>query len=247
MKKRTLAILLFVLLALCSFASCGDMTVAELETASAEKLENSPYKATMALTMSTDNATLDAMISQMNFSMALSVDGDAIQAVMSMGEQTLGSFVYIDNCLYLDADGEKEKATATKEQFEKFYNDALGSMGFTEASANMFNKSELIKNEDGTYTVTYSEIKADALKELVGDEAEMPDLTNVTLKITYDKKGACQKLDMTYSMDMTAVIGSAATVSASMTTTFEYSDVSITAPADAASYTEFDINDMLGE
>ncbi len=253
--KKIISVMLSLMLAVCmlTFTSCE--TVEDTLKKADQALLDNPYIVTMSMDFECDDETLNQVFDAMSVEVPVTVDGDNVSMDMSMdimGQKVGMNMVVVDKILYSTIDlgitSTKIKATLNDEQFKEFMSENAENMPVDYLQFETLTMEE----KDGKQIITCTGITTEGLSELnkvmtdsltsLGAEAAVGDLSYVlTLK-----DGKYENMALTCSYSVT-VAGKTYSVSMTMNAAYTYKDVAeITAPADAASYTEVDYSDILG-
>ena len=248
--KKIIALLLVVLMSVFAFASCGGggndndkpKTAAEVIADADAALASTAYQMTLSFDMTSDNEEANDALQSMlgDITMVNTVSGDDLKIDMSMMGVTVG-LVYVDGIVYLNSGSEKIKFAATEEQLATI-TDSLSSFG-SDIAATDFNTLTL-EEVDGKQVVTATDMKPEAeekLNSMFGmtpvEDVEISDLALVATV----KDGKYESLVVSFSYTTSGI-----TVTANVTSAFTYNNVAITAPADAATYTETTFDEIYG-
>lgn len=247
--KKIIALLLVVLMSVFAFASCGGggndddkpKTAAEVIADADAALESTAYQMTLSFDLTSDNEEANDAFQSMlgDMTMVNSVNGDDLKLDMSMMGMTVG-LVYVDGVVYLNSGSEKVKFAATEEQLAEIT--STTTMG-VDISATDFNTLTL-EEVDGKQVVTATDIKPEAEEKLDSmfgmSLVEDVDISDLALVATV-KDGKYESLVVSFSYTTSGI-----TVTANVTSAFTYNNVAITAPADAATYTETTFDEIYG-
>ena len=258
MKKLLSLTLVLTLLVtgICALASCEAVTAASAIKKADEALLAAPYVMTMSMDFECDNAEMNAVFDALSMEIPVTVDGDNLSMNMSVeavpGMTASVAMTVVDKVLYynMSVAGQtvKMKATMTEEQYADFQKDNQAEMP---VDPGQFENLTLEK-VDGKHVVTCEGITEEgraALNEILGEATGSIDAEATIDSLSYvvtiaDDKYESMALSVAYSF---TVAGETFTTTMTMNAKFAYTDVApITAPADADSYTEADINDLLG-
>ena len=233
-------------------ASCQSVD-SILEQAEAALL-TTPYTMTMKMAFSSDNKTVDQILSIMNVEIPVTVDGKNIAMDMEldiMGATAGVEAIVADMVMYYNiqvmGQNVKMKATMNEEQYEEFMAESN-----TEMMVDPEDFGEMtVEKKDGKKYIACAKISDEALEELnemmedalkaVGGKATVSEVSyGVTLN-----DGKYEAMDMTCVYTVT-VGGETCTVTFQLSAQFAYDNVEkITAPADADSYLEVNFGDLM--
>ena len=253
--KKIIALLLVVVMAAFSLASCAELTAAEMVADANKALEGGRYKATAKISVDCRNDKYSEAINQIFAAglddMEFYFDGKNFQTAISM--EMMGFSISMDmsvvgNTVYYAMGDVKMKATATPEQIEE----VIESMNSTDEMLDTSDFSEMTKVEkDGKTYITCTAYDTEKLNELIEDAEDMYEslsatdvsVDNVKLIATI-KDGKYEELAM--SMLYSFKIGNE-TIEIAMTVgmTFDFdAGKEITAPADADSYQSVSFDEL---
>ena len=169
---------------------------------------------------------------------------------IGFGEMTV-SGIYASGYYYTDIVGEKMKAAVTSEQLSELA--ALYLSMSEDLKTEGFDSITKTDNNDGSRTVTCSEVKAESFNELYGDmlegfdvyEDSDIDIEDMTLTTVIDEDGNIVSQNRSMSMKITT---DEEQISYSLQTTITYSDLgttTINAPESTDDYEEMEYSDLL--
>ncbi len=254
--RKFLSLMLAVLLVGSMFimTSCEN-PVGLLEKAD-KALKEAPYTVTMSMDFECDDDNLNKIFDLLTMEVPVTVDGENLSMSLEMEilGQTIGSkMILVDKVLYTEADAGimqlKTKSTLDDTQLKEFLADNNAEMPISHVQFKEFK----MEKKDGKTVIACTGISTDGIAALdslladtlkaAGAEAAAGDLSFV---ITL-KDGKYESMALTCSYSVTAE-GETKTVSMTMNAKYAYENVeTITAPADADSYTEVAYGaDLLG-
>lgn len=262
MKKKIVSLLLTLcmLVTLGALASCGEKSAAEIVNAALEKTNAlDSYAADMALdiSMSVSGVTMDIPMNIEMKAAGIKSGAPVISAAMTM--EMLGISVAMDiysdgEWMYIDALGEKYKMSMADASGEYDYTEYMDSM-LVALPEDMLADKELIKNEDGSQSITI-EIPSETFTELYGDlvtqmnststGAALEDIsiTDAVVTITVADEYV-KSYDISFGMTMN-VSGTETTAEAKAVLTIKDpgTDVTVTAPEGLEDYAEIDADEL---
>lgn len=258
MKK--LIVLVMILALTCGLlSSCiggAEPTAEALVSNAEEALAEAPYTLTMKMNFACDNEEVNEILSAMNMEIPVTVDGKnlAMDIEMSMmGESVSATATVVDMVMYYDINvaGQsiKMKATMNEEQ----YNEFMAEQGVM----NMMVKPEdfgslTVEKKDGKNHIACGAITAEGLEKIngvvagsLGEDGATAEFDNIAYEIVLnDGKYESMVLDCDYSV---TVGGVTCNIDFSISAEYTYEGVAkVVAPADAASYTEMDFDEIMG-
>lgn len=257
MKKilSVVLVLAMVLTGMCLFTSCDLADAATVVQKAEEALVNTPHVMTISMKFNCENAELNAIFSAMTMEIPVTVDGENLSLSMNVGEAgttTNLNMVIVDKVLYYNISvlGQevKMKSTLSEQDYAEFIKENSASMPVNPGHF----ETLTLESKDGKKIITCSGISEEgraALNETLGDTlsglTEEMSLSDLSYVLTIaNGKYESMSLNVTYTM---TVFDEPTTVSMIMDAAFTYTDVApITAPADADSYTDMDVSDLLG-
>ncbi len=193
------AVVLLVCLALCSCTLFDAMTAYGLYSKAFKKLEKAGgYEAECQLSvnigvMGQDIPTTTEMIYRKN--------GDNIQSVMKvLGSEItstrIGDTIYVDN-------GKTGMKYSLPEQEDGEAADVLGGANIPVLAKDVFENIDVVKNEDGTKTVTIALDNETAMKYLgdVFSREESVALNNIVFSMIFNKKNDLQGMKISCSFE----------------------------------------------
>lgn len=237
--KKLLVLIVSIALMLSLLASCGALTAAQaISKADAALLEN-PYKLDMEMKMSCDDTKYKKYFTNFNIESETYVDGQNCQMVLDFGLMNM-DITCVDNEVYcilslFGMTSNKMKAELGEDDFDEL----MGMTGGSTVSAVDFESMSMVKDENGNYVITCTNLNATVLNEYVKEfeiDGASVSLSDITLEavISEDKYSK-----ITVSADCAYTIGSEKVV-CEMTTcmSFDYeAGKTIIAPTDANTYT----------
>ena len=254
MKKiiSTLLLIAMIAMSVCSFASCEAATATAAIAKADKALAENPYTVTMSMDFNCDDAVLNQIFDAMSMEFPVTFDGKNMAMNMTMEGLATINMTMVENVLYYDmsmfGESVKMKATLTEEQYEEFKKTNSTEMPVDSASF----ETLTMETVDGKKVITCSGISTEgltAMNDLMSDaltsagaEAAVGDLSfTVTID---DGKYESMALSATYSV---TIAGQTYSVGMTMNAKYTYENVQpITAPADAANYTEVSFDDLMG-
>ncbi len=258
MKKLLSAVLVLamILTGACLFSSCEAVTAASAIEKADEALTKAPYIMTMSLDFESDNAEMNTVFDALSMEIPVTVDGDNMYMAMSMeampGMTASVKMTVFDKVLYYDmavaGQNVKMKATMNEEDYAEFLKENQAEMPVDPSQF----ETLTLETKDGKQVVTCAGITEEgrnALNKVMGDTIGSIDASTTLGDLSYvltisDGKYESMALTVAYSV---TVAGQTVNVSMTMNAKFAYENVSpITAPADASSYTEANLDDLLG-
>ena len=257
--KKILSVALMIamiLTSVCLFASCEAVTAASAIQKADEALAKAPYTMTVSMDFESDNAEMNQIFDALTMEIPVTVDGENMLMNMSMeimeGMSATIKMTVFDKVLYYDMDvaGQtvKMKATMNEEDYAEFLKENSAEMP---VDPEQF-ETLTLETKDGKQVVTCTGITEEgrkALNDIMGETVGTMDASATLGDLSYiitiaDGKYESMALSVSYSV---TVAGQTVNVSMSMNAKYAYGDVApITAPADASSYTEADLDDLLG-
>ncbi|MBE6585757.1 MAG: hypothetical protein E7645_04420 [Ruminococcaceae bacterium] len=268
--KKILVLLLSLVMVLSMFVACetpnveGEKTEAPTEApteatpqsvmeAADQAMLSAPYKMTMKMAYSSDNAELNEVYKQMDMEIPMIVDGNNMSMDMSMEMEGITIkmlMTIVDKTLYYDMEimgqSQKVKCSLTDKQLEDFMKENNAQLP---VSPEEFGKISM-EEKDGKFLISCDEITAEGTKmlnDLMAGSLGDVDLTidDITFTMTIaDNKYESMNMGTTCSMN----IGDTKTsVTLDADVLFDYENVApITAPEDADSYQEMSYDDLMG-
>lgn len=217
------------------------------------------------VSLSTKVADTEAMTSEMTVSVKngnFSVSSNTTVAGVSVPV----NYVYLDGILYMDAAGVKVKGAASGDYADELFDSAQNDLSYAD-DLSIFGEKALLRSENGDYLLVLSEPTKDMLaylnsqveesapetgeeeteedtEETPGDSEDAPavytGVSDFYLSLAFTEEGALKKLTM--GTDLTVSEGG---LESEVSMLVEYAlvtadplEISISAPADAASYQE---------
>lgn len=258
MKKliSTLLLVALVAMSVLTFASCEAVTATSAIAQADKALTENPYTVTMSMDFNCDDASLNQVFDAMSMEFPVTFDGKNMSMNMSLdimeGMSASVKMSVVDSVLYYDmtmfGEAVKMKATLSEEQYKEFMEDSNSEMPIDAASF----ETLTMETVDGKQVITCTGISTEGLTAMndllseslaaAGADASVGDLSFV---ITIaDGKYESMALTAAYSV---TVEGQTYTVSMTMNAKYTYEEVQpITAPADAADYTEVNFDELMG-
>ena len=258
MKKILSAVLVLamVLTGACLFTSCEAVTAASALEKADEALTKAPYVMTMSMDFESDNAQMNTVFDALSMEIPITVDGENLLMNMSMdvmeGVSASIKMTVFDKVLYYDmavaGQTVKMKATMNEEDYAEFLKENSAEMPVDPSQF----ETLTLETKDGKQVVSCAGITEEgrnALNKILGETTGSIDASATLGDLSYiitisDGKYESMALTVAYSV---TVADQTVNVSMTMNATFSYENVShVTAPADASSYTEADLDDLLG-
>jgi len=258
MKKILSAVLVLamILTGACLFTSCEAVTAASALEKADEALTKAPYVMTMSMDFESDNAQMNTVFDALSMEIPITVDGENLLMNMSMdvmeGVSASIKMTVFDKVLYYDmavaGQTVKMKATMNEEDYAEFLKENSAEMP---VDPNQF-ETLTLETKDGKQVVSCAGITEEgrnALNKILGETTGSIDASATLGDLSYiitisDGKYESMALTVAYSV---TVADQTVNVSMTMNAKYSYENVSpVTAPADASSYTEADLDDLLG-
>lgn len=258
MKKILSAVLVLamVLTGACLFTSCEAVTAASALEKADEALTKAPYVMTMSMDFESDNAQMNTVFDALSMEIPITVDGENLLMNMSMdvmeGVSASIKMTVFDKVLYYDmavaGQTVKMKATMNEEDYAEFLKENSAEMPVDPSQF----ETLTLETKDGKQVVSCAGITEEgrnALNKILGETTGSIDASATLGDLSYiitisDGKYESMALTVAYSV---TVADQTVNVSMTMNAKFSYENVSpVTAPADASSYTEADLDDLLG-
>lgn len=232
-----------------------ELTPDELCKAAAEKAASQRYITSMKMNYTSDNAMMNTVLESMsNIVTSVNIDGNNYAVTMSLMGMDM-KYILVDNTVYFDILGEKQKATLTDEQYEEFKNATLGAASADLSLISAYNTVDTVKYEDGSITIVCKGLsdEVNALTDSIVADMEGAGTVNINADtfecdITIDSDGNYKSA--TVHMDMALQIDGVGSIKVSCDIEMTYDFVNaqpVTAPVDADSYTEIPAEDLLGD
>lgn len=232
-----------------------ELTPDELCKAAAEKAASQRYIMSMKMNYNSDNAMMNTVFESMsNMVTSVNVDGNNYAVTMSLMGIDM-KYILVDNTVYVDILGEKQKATLTDQQYEEFKNAALGAASADLSVISAYNTVDTVKYEDGSIAIVCKGLsdEANALTDSIVADMEGAGTVNINADtfecdITIDSDGKYK--GVTVHMDMALQIDGVGSIQVSCDIEMTYDFVNaqpVTAPVDGDSYTEIPAEDLFGD
>ena len=252
--KKILSIILsltMILSGICLLSSCDIADAAKTVQKADKALTETPYIMTISLDFSSDNSYLSPTLEALNTSVPVTVDGENMSFAMNLDSSNFEMLI-VDRVLYYNFNllGQDVKVKSTVS--DEYYTELRSKGGISMPVSVSHFENMSMETRNGKKVITCSGISDEgrnlvdkSLLDTVGEINDEMDLVDLSFVLTIaNGKYESMALNVTYN---TVLADQSTTVTTSMTATFTYDGVAhLTAPADAADYTEIDIEDLLG-
>lgn len=252
--KRVFSLLLVLAMTCCLFVSCSSTPEEVIDKADAALLA-APYQMTVSMNFSSDNEELNEVLSYINLTMPIVIDGENMSMQTStevMGEPLTVLMSVVDRTMYVSSSMQgiyaKMKCPLSDEQYKETTEDAFESVPLSTEDF----ETLTIKTEDGRQIVTCEGLSAtgqaklqDLIGDKLGDVAVDIGVSNVSFSLSLkDDKYEKMTLGCTYTM---TVEEQTCTFTMQLNADFAYDGIAaVTAPADADSYRTVDFSEING-
>ena len=258
--KKILSIALaltMILTGICLFSSCDIADAAKTVQKADKALTEKPYIMTISMDFSSDNSYLSPSLEALNASVPVTVDGENMffEANVSSeiaSDSTSFQMLIVDRVLYYHFTLLDQEIKVKAPVSDEYYTE-LRSKGGISMPVNVSHfESMTMETSNGKKIISCSGISAEgrtlldqSLLDTVGEINDEMDLADLSFVLTI-ANGKYESMALTVSYT-TVLADQPTTVTTSMTATFTYDGVApLTAPADADTYTEINIEDLLG-
>ena len=245
--KRIISLILTFAIVVLAFTSCALTPQAAMKKAD-KALIGASYKLSTKVEVSSNNEFVNGVFAGMNNEIDTYVDGNNFSFDFNVSGVKMSADC-VDNTAYFDisAYGQSQKFTAKldSDDREELFETSTAGMEISDFD---YGKADATK-EDGKYIITFDEIDAEDLNDIVDDLVgnlgmnEMS-IKSVSLKIVIaDGKYESIALDMATAVHQIA--GEDMQIKMNIVLNYDYEDTKkITKPEDISEYTEVDIDDI---